>query len=304
MTAAIARIRTVGFVAPSGYLTDAAVMNRAAEAFAQRGWRVLAGDSCFERFERFAGPDELRAGELQRYCTDPALDLVVSARGGYGLTRLLGRLDFEAIARVGRPIVGYSDFTAFNLAYLARAGGISLHGPSAGDFGASAANEDTLREFFTTLSQGPHQVAFSTPTDDLQVAGVLWGGNLSLVCALLGTEYFPKQRGGILFLEDVNEPAYKIERMLLQLAHAGVLQKQKAIVLGAFDPITPMPNDNGYTLSSVIAFIRSLVQVPIVTGLPFGHVPFKVTLPVGAKVTLQVREADAVLSWNGWGQSC
>ncbi len=296
----MARTKAVGFVAPSGYLTDPAVMDRAAQRFASRGWHVLAGDTCFEKSERFAGSDELRAGELQRYCTDRSLDLVVSARGGYGLTRLLHRLDFEAIARAGRTIVGYSDFTAFNLAYLARAGGISLHGPSAGDFGAAVANEDTLREFFATLSQAPHQVVFPTQADDLQATGVLWGGNLSLVCALLGTEYFPKVRGGILFLEDVNEPAYKIERMLLQLVQAGVLHKQKAIVLGAFDPITPMPNDNGYNLGSVIAFIRSLMDVPVVTGLPFGHVPFKVTLPVGAKVALQVRNAQASLSWKRW----
>lgn len=292
--------RTVGFVAPSGYLTDPGVLDRAAALFSVRGWRVLAGDTCFEQFERFAGPDDLRADELQHFCTDAALDLVVCARGGYGLTRLLPRLDFEAMARVGRPIVGYSDFTAFNLAYLARAGGISLHGPTAGDFGAQPMHADTEREFFATLEGAAHAVRFATDGQALKVRGVLWGGNLAMVCALLGTPYWPRIRGGILFLEDVNEPAYKIERMLLQLVHAGVLQRQRAVLLGTFSPITPMPNDNGFGLDRAVAFIRSQVEVPVLTGLPFGHVPHKVTLPVGAKAQLEVQAGQGTLSWQQW----
>lgn len=295
------RVKSVGLVAPSGFLPDSGVMDRAAERFSRCGWRVIAGDTCFEKHERFAGSDELRAAELQRYCTDTSLDLVMSARGGYGMTRLLGRLDFDAIAAAGRAIVGYSDFTAFNLAYLAKVGGISLHGPSAGDLGAVTPNEDTLREFFTTVENTAHHLAFATPAADLHVSGVLWGGNLSLVCALLGTEYFPQIQGGILFLEDVNEPAYKIERMLLQLAQAGVLSPQKAVLLGAFSPLIPMPNDNGYGLEAVLSFIRSQVQVPVLTGLPFGHVPFKVTLPVGAPAELEVRHQQARLSWQFGG---
>lgn len=296
------RVKSVGLVAPSGFLPDTGVMDRAAERFSNRGWRVIAGDTCFEKHERFAGSDELRAAELQRYCTDPSLDLVMSARGGYGMTRLLGHLDFDAIAEVDRSIVGrmvgYSDFTAFNLAYLAKAGGMSLHGPSAGDLGAVQANEDTLREFFATLENPSHHIAFDTSDADLHVSGVLWGGNLSLVCALLGTTYFPQIQGGILFLEDVNEPAYKIERMLLQLAQAGVLDSQKAVLLGAFSPLIPMPNDNGYGLDATLSFIRSQVQTPVLTGLPFGHVPFKVTLPVGAQVELEAHHQQARLSWQ------
>src|SRR5512137_1628032 len=129
------RPRTLGIVAPSGYLPDPGVIDRAAGFFAKQGWRVVAGESVFAREQRFAGPDALRLAELQRFATDPSIDIVVAARGGYGLSRLLDRIDYSAIRARKAALVGYSDFTAFNLAFLAR-GGVSFAGPSAGDFGA------------------------------------------------------------------------------------------------------------------------------------------------------------------------
>ena len=287
---ASARRRTVGIVAPSGYLPDAQTIDRAARVFSTRGWQVQAGDTCFDRHERFAGTDAQRAAELQRFCTDTRLDLVVAARGGYGLTRILDALDFAAIRAAGRTICGYSDFTAFNLAYLARAGGVSLHGPSATDFGAEAPEAWTLDTFFATVERlqrsGEFEAGFDADGPQARVRGTLWGGNLALVCALLGTPYLPRLRGGILFLEDVNEPAYKIERMLVQLEQAGVLGRQRAILLGAFDPLTPMPNDNGFSLDGVIARLRERLACPVYTGLPFGHVARKLTLPVGLRIAL------------------
>ncbi len=290
-----ARPRTVGIVAPSGFLPDVAVIDRTAQVFAARGWRVQSGDACFERHERFAGTDELRAAEMQRFCTDRSLDLVLSARGGYGMTRILDQLDFESIRKAGRVICGYSDFTAFNLAYLARAGGWSLHGPSATDFGASPPHAPTLDNFFAALDARGCDAGFAANGPDGRHAGVLWGGNLALVTALLGTPYFPRVRGGIFFLEDVAEPAYKIDRMLVQLEQAGVLQRQRAIVLGHFDPITAMPNDNGFCLDSVVARLRARLTVPVFTGLPFGHVAHKLTLPIGVRAELRVADGQARL---------
>jgi muramoyltetrapeptide carboxypeptidase len=294
------RAPAVGIVAPSGYLPEPATIDRTARVFAERGWRVQAGDTCFQRHERFAGDDELRAVELQRFCTDRSLDLVLAARGGYGLTRILDRLDFAAIRAAGLLVCGYSDFTAFNLAYLAHAAGASLHGPSATDFGAEHLNRWTVDTFFATVARlradGDYEAAFDADGAEAHLRGTLWGGNLALVCALLGTPHFPRVRGGILFLEDVNEPAYKIERMLVQLEQAGVLGRQKAILLGRFDPVTPMPNDNGFSLDGVIARLRRRLACPVITGLPFGHVARKLTLPVGARVELQVADQAARLT--------
>jgi muramoyltetrapeptide carboxypeptidase len=290
--------RTLALVAPSGSLPDG-VADRAARFFAQRGWEVQAGESCFARETRFAGPDDLRLQDLQRLATDRSVDVVLSARGGYGLSRLLHRLDFEAICTAGRIIVGISDFTAFNLAYLARAGGISFQGPSAGDFAADAPDAFTAEQFFAALGNARHTVHFDGEGPDCDVAGRLWGGNLAMITALLGTPYFPRLRGGILFLEDVNEPAYRIERMLYQLLHAGVFARCRAIVLGDFSPVPAQANDNGFDLAQVVARLREIASCPVLTGLPFGHVPRKLTLPVGARARLIARAGRIELGFSG-----
>ena len=297
--ASAAKVRRVALVAPSGFLPDPAVADRAASFFAGRGWRVCAGETVFAREMRFAGSDELRAAELQRFATDRALDVVVAARGGYGLSRLLDRLDFKAIGEAGRILVGYSDFTAFGLALLARAGAISYQGPSAADFASGGDREFTLHSFFETIEQPQVSIEFVADGPDLDVQGRLWGGNLSMLCALVGTPYLPRVRGGILFLEDVNEPAYRIERMLLQLMHAGILQCQRAIVLGDFAPMPVLPTDNGFDLPQALRYVRSVLPTPVLTGLPFGHGPRRLTLPIGAPGRLQVRAERASLKFHG-----
>jgi muramoyltetrapeptide carboxypeptidase len=126
----------------------------------------------------------------------------------------------------------------------------------------------------------------------------LWGGNLSMLVSLLGTPWWPEVRGGVLFLEDVNEHPFRIERMLTQLLHAGVLGRQKALLLGSFTQYRLTPADRGFSMKTVVQRLRSLVDIPVLTGLPFGHVPTKVLLPVGAKVDLALDGRDALLVWG------
>jgi muramoyltetrapeptide carboxypeptidase len=125
--------------------------------------------------------------------------------------------------------------------------------------------------------------------------GILWGGNLAMLTSLVGTPYMPKVRGGILFLEDVAEHPYRIERMLIQLYQAGILGRQKAIVLGRFSDYKLAPHDKGYDLHEVVAWLRRTVKVPVVTGLPYGHVATKATLPIGQKVGLATERGLAHL---------
>jgi muramoyltetrapeptide carboxypeptidase len=291
----------LGLVAPSGFMPDPAVADRAAAFFSARGWQVEAGESMFSREQRFAGPDDLRLAELMRFATDPAIDVVLSGRGGYGLSRLLDRIDYAAIKSRAPVIAGYSDFTAFNLGYLARAGGVSLSGPSAGDFGAATPNDFTVEHFFGLIESPRYGLELSLEGKAGEFSGRLWGGNLVMMAALLGTPYFPRIRGGILVVEDVNEPAYKLERLFYQLAHAGVLQRQAAIVLGDFEPILPMPNDNGFDLAAVVARLREIAGVPVYTGLPYGHTPRKLTLPIGGRARLNVRRGGrAALELSGY----
>ena len=190
-------LRTLGLVAPSGFMPDPAVVDRAASGFSSRGWRVEAGDSGFAREQRFAGSDELRLGDLMRFATDPAIDVVLSARGGYGLSRLLDRIDYAAIKARAPIVAGYSDFTAFSLAYLALARGVSFSGPSAGDFGATEPDAFTVGHFFGVIGARRYEIDVQLDGPAGEHTGRLWGGNLVMVAALLGTRFFPRVRSGI-----------------------------------------------------------------------------------------------------------
>jgi muramoyltetrapeptide carboxypeptidase len=244
--------------------------------------------------------------------------VALATRGGYGLSRLLDRIDWPRVARSveqGTAWVGYSDVTALHLGALAHqaAGPAQVgEGVSAGfwagpmacdDFGRSDSplgGDDVTQEVFVEAMTGELEaVGFRADAghDGLDVAGRLWGGNLAVTQALLGTPHFPKIKGGVLFLEDVNEHPYRIERALLQLHQTGVLDQQKAIVLGAFTEYRKSPLDRGYTLKTVLAHLRSQTRTPILTGLPFGHVPVKVCLPIGRKVRLVVQGRDALILW-------
>jgi muramoyltetrapeptide carboxypeptidase len=198
--------------------------------------------------------------------------------------------------------------TALQLGLLAHAGSgrrpISWAGPLAADhFGRDAehggVDEVTEACFLEAMRGELEAVGFRTEAgfDGLDVRGTLWGGNLTMVMSLLGTPHWPGIKSGILFLEDVNDHPYRIERCLLQLHQAGVLGAQRAVVLGHFSHWKPSPLDRGYTLKTAIAHLRGVCKTPILTGLPMGHVPTIVTLPIGARVTLATQGREAFIGW-------
>jgi muramoyltetrapeptide carboxypeptidase len=270
------------------------------------GFDVTLDASVRARHQRFAGTDEVRLVTLYRVA-DAAPSVAMACRGGYGSTRLLDQIDWPRLARsveAGTRWVGHSDITALQLGLLAHAPCITWQGPMAcDDFGrsddAGGVDEVTRDCFLEAMSGELEAVGFRTEAgfDGLEAKGCLWGGNLAMVNSLLGTPHWPKVKGGILFLEDVNEHPFRIERALLQLHQAGVLGQQKAVLLGAFSDWRKSPLDRGYTLKSAIAHLRSVCKTPILTGLPFGHVPTKVSLPVGAKVQLVVQGRDVLVGW-------
>jgi len=294
--------RTLTIFSPAGVVAAAAPLRRAAKRLAGLGFDVTVDESALEKHQRFAGDDEIRLAALHRIAR-AAPSIAMAARGGYGLTRLLDRIDWKLLAHSaehGTRWVGYSDMTALQLGLLAHAKATSWAGPMAcADFGADALDEVTPDCFVEAMSGELEAVGFRTEAgfDGLERKGTLWGGNLCVLNALLGTPHFPKVKGGVLFVEDVNEHPYRIERSLLQLHQAGVLDAQKAIVLGAFTEYRKSPLDRGYTLKSAVEHLRSVTKVPILTGLPFGHVPTKLTLPVGRKVTLLVDGRNVLIGW-------
>lgn len=301
---------------PAGVLTTSAPLTLAAKRLKALGFEVEIDTSARARHQRFAGDDDTRLAAIHRVAA-AAPDIALATRGGYGLTRLLDRIDWALLTRsieAGTRWVGHSDLTALQLGLLAhakpRALPVTWAGPLAcEDFGraeaAGGVDEITRDCFVEAMSGVLEAVGFRTEAgfDGLQARGTLWGGNLCMLNSLLGTRHFPRIKGGVLFLEDVNEHPYRIERSLLQLHQAGVLDGQKAVLLGDFTAWKKVPSDRGYALKTVVDHLRSVTKTPILTGLPFGHGPLKLTMPVGAKVELLVQGRDVFVGWNEPGHS-
>lgn len=306
---------------PSGAVRDKAAFKRGVARLQAMGHDVEVDEAALTSHQRFAGDDETRLAAIHRAAASKA-DVALISRGGYGLTRILPGIHYKKIAKAidqGMLFVGISDFTAFQSAVLARTGAITWAGPAlcegfgvggkpdlAEGHGNGEANapDDIMEACFDDLLLGQGEGAGwrqhrDTSSTLMNVSNAkLWGGNLSILSALLGTPYFPDVKGGILFLEDVAEHPYRLERMLTQLLYAGVLARQKAIVLGQFTEFKLVSHDRGFKLQSVVDWLRGQIKVPVLTNLPYGHVATKVLLPVGASVDLTVEGRDALLFWG------
>jgi muramoyltetrapeptide carboxypeptidase len=300
--------RSIELIAPSGYPHDPEVLRRALHRLHAQGHRVEGVETTRRKYQRFAGTDGERAADLNRLA-DPSRalpDIVLAVRGGYGAVRILHGLDYEGLQRrlTDQPValVGHSDFTAVQLALLARSGLKTFAGPMLmSDFGAEAVSEFTMRHFWSTLTQPTITVTGNVPqTQSTDVTGTLWGGNLAVLTSLIGTPYMPPVQGGILFVEDVNEQPFRLERMLYQLHLAGILAQQQALVLGDFSGGKPYDYDNGYDLHAMIEQVRTVVGIPVITGLQFGHVPDMLTLPVGANAHLVAGAHGFRLTLSGY----
>lgn len=288
--------RGIFIISPSSAVADAKVLTRGVKRLEKMGFKVALDRTVLARDQRFAGSDAQRIAAFER-AVKQKLPIVMASRGGYGVSRLLPHLNWDVLASSGKRFVGQSDFTAFNLAFLAKTGLISYAGPTACyDFGASK-TELLTTEIFGEVMRGELEILSfeSEKADAVDCRGVLWGGNLAMITSLIGTPFMPKIKGGILFVEDVGEHPYRVERMLNQLAQAGILGKQKALLLGGFTDYRLAEHDRGYDLNSAIDFIRQSVKIPVIPGLPFGHTPMKVTLPIGAKVGVATEDGIAHL---------
>lgn len=278
----------IAIAGPAGYAHDEAALARGIARLEAQGCIVHNYYDSSATFQRFAGTDDARLAQLNAAAADPACQIVVMLRGQYGVSRILPGIDFRKMADSGKLFVGYSDITAFHMGLYQATGRISFAGPMMnGDFAREEPSEYAMSQFWDCMLGPTHAVRGTGAGNPLlDVQGTLWGGNLAMVNHLLGTPYWPQVDGGILFLEDIGEHPYRVERMLLQLHFAGVLERQKAIVLGDFSGYRLSPHDNGYDFEAMLAFIRATVRVPVLTGLPFGHIKDLCTLPFGAQAHL------------------
>lgn len=307
---------------PSSAVRDKASFKRGLKKLTAMGYEVEVDETALTTHQRFAGDDQTRLAAIHRAASSGA-DIALISRGGYGLTRILPDIDYNTVANAiskGTQFVGFSDFTAFQMAVFAKTGAVTWAGPSLGeDFGAVGGADDIMEACFEDLVTGQGEgsgwqlpkPAIKSITDiegDASAAieknnytlndSILWGGNLSMLASLVGTPYMPVVKDGILFIEDVGEHPYKIERMLAQLLQAGILSQQKAIIFGQFSNYQLVPHDKGYKLASVVDWLKNNVKALVLTGLPFGHVATKILLPFGQSVTLAVEERDAFLLWG------
>ncbi|MEN2751370.1 LD-carboxypeptidase [Psychrobacter sp. FBL11] len=263
------------------------------------------------QYLRFAGTDTQRASDLQNIATGAiaAPKLLMGVRGGYGAMRLLPLIDWQTLGRImreqGTILTGFSDVTAIQCALLAKGQMSSLAGPMLySEFGKTTPDEVSCRQFVEALTNPDLNISIQNAdltskqlpailaTDKTQtVTGTIWGGNLSVISALAGSEYLPRIKGGIVFLEDVGEQAYRIERMLYDLYLAGVFQNQQAIVFGSLSGAGKDSYDKRYDVATVIRQLHKLTGLPIYNGMSFGHISKKHSFPLGA--TCQITPATS-----------
>jgi len=322
---------------PSGAVRDKAAFKRGVARLEILGHEVEIDEAALASHLRFSGDDETRLAAIHRACASGA-DVALVSRGGYGLTRILPGIKYKVVAKAidkGTQFVGISDFTAFQSGVLAQTGSVTWAGPALCEgfgvggkpdttdghgYGEVPVPDDIMEACFDDLLSGQgegagwriNKLAPPKATDSIAAnqidtpAGIdfrmknsiLWGGNLTVLTSLLGTPYFPSIKGGLLFLEDVGEHPYRIERMLTQLLHSGVLARQKAVILGQFTEFKLVSHDRGFKLESVVSWLRHQLKIPVLTNLPYGHVATKVLLPVGAKTDLILEGRDALLFWG------
>ncbi len=287
----------VGLVDPASATWEPIDVDIVEDTLTALGLVAKRGAHLLDRRGSLAGSDRDRAADVMAMFTDPSVKAVLPVRGGWGCARILPHLDFEAIRRNPKVLMGYSDLTALLLAIHARTGLVTFHGPN----GASEWNA-TSADFFTRVVLKAEAVTFTNPREKGEtlaqteyrtrtitpgvVSGRLLGGNLSVLTALLGSPYLPDFRDAILFLEDVNEAPYRIDRMLTQLALAGVLKAARGVIWGTCHECEPDAGFGSLTIPDLLDDHVKPLGVPAWRGALVGHIDRQFTLPIGADVEI------------------
>ena len=280
----------VALVAPAGPLNGEQDLERAKDNVRSFGWVPVVGANVLARNGYLAGSDGARLADLNAALVDDAIDGIWCIRGGYGVMRILETIDYAALRRRPKPVIGYSDITALHAAIATRCDAVTFHGPTA-RAQLSNFSRESLRRALAGGDPGPAEGARVLASG--RARGRLVGGNLAILCGLAGTPYAPDYRDAILVMEDVNEAVYRIDRMLTQLRLNGALDACAGIIFGQFTDIpgdAPEESLGARRLDDVLAEVASVLGVPCIAGAPIGHVADQWTLPLGAEAEL---DADA-----------
>ncbi|MEW2921197.1 LD-carboxypeptidase [Muricauda sp. ANG21] len=284
---------TIGLVAP-GYSIDQEKLYLVVETLQKMGFKTHHTDRILDNRGYFSNTDEERAKDVMEMFTNPQVNAILCVRGGYGCTRLLPLLDYELIQQNPKPLIGFSDVTALINTIYQKTGLVGFHGP----VGITIDNEYSQAYFKRILMEGPEilpmkNVILTDPEDYMdseyhrytitygEGQGKLVGGNLSLVTAMMGTPYEIDFTDKLVFLEEVEEPPYRIDRMLTQFSESATLPNAKGIILGVFKGCDRLKMSDNFTLKEVITDRLAPLGIPAMYGMSFGHVPNNLTLPIG-----------------------
>ena len=284
----------VGLIAPGEFITEEE-LKTSTDNLEALGFKVSYTKNILNRNGYLAGTDEQRASDLNEMFSRNDIDGIVAARGGYGCTRILPLLDYNLIEKNPKVLLGYSDITALHMAIYSKTGLVSFHGP----VGISTFNEYTISNLKNVLLYSLENLTLYNTEDEKNIdsksftiisgksSGRLIGGNLSLMVSLIGTPYDFDPSGKLIFIEEIGEQPYRIDRMLTQMIEAGKFEKASGIILGEFVDCEPGKNDlNSFSLKEVLYNCLYNLNVPVIYGMSFGHIKNKLTLPIGINAEL------------------
>lgn len=289
---------TLGFIAPSGAVRTEGAIERAVQETERMGFKVKLGESAGQKYGYLSGTDELRARDINAMFADDEVDAIVCLRGGYGAMRLMDKIDYDLIARHPKIFVGFSDITALHIALLNRCGLATFHGPMAAANWAGKPLDDFSRDsMYRSLMNAVPAGELSNPPEyprqmvnPGQAEGLLVGGNLMLIASSLGTPWEIDTKGRIIFIEEVGERTYCVDRMLTQLRLAGKFDECAGVVFGDFADCPVEYPEFGLTLEEIIRDVVAPCGKPIFTGLRCGHCTPKLTLPFGVKCRMDAEK--------------
>jgi len=286
----------IGVFAPSSPAANDEKVERGIRYLEGIGFRVEVGKSVYKRYGYLAGKDQARADDIHSFFRNRNISALIATRGGYGIHRILSRLDYSLIKNHPKIVVGYSDLTAMHCAFLSQANLVSFSGPMVASAMSDGSLSGSREEEFWQMLMSDKPVDPICPTNKNiveknirikgSIAGNIIGGNLSLLTALVGTPYLPSFRNAFLLLEDIGERPYRIDRMLQQLKLGGVLSNLGAVLLGNFRDCEPEHGKPSLTLPEIFRDTFSSLSYPILSGFHYGHIPDSLSFPFGVKARL------------------
>jgi len=288
----------IGIVSPASPVDDSSKIEAGARYLESLGYRTIVGSHAREKNGYLAGVDKNRADDLHQMFLNKDVRAIISVRGGYGTPRLLSLLDYSIIKRNPKIVVGFSDLTSLQCAIWKHARMITFHGPMLASDMAGDIDPFTEEMFWKLVSSTKTLGSITIPANDQatlktgRAKGNLLGGNLSLLVNLVGTPHCPDFRNSLLFIEEVGEEPYRVDRMLVQLRQAGIMKKASGFLAGQFADCVSKDSKPSASVSDLLAESAEMLGKPFLSNLPFGHVPSKLTLPVGLQASLDAGKRE------------